>query len=99
MGNWVLCDDGEIIEGDLIRQSHNKIFVHFNTNHRHYDEHKKCDWIQVPNDRICPPPKNPPKRARNDINSIHRYLHLIHIICTNITIHCPHCYRIDLIMD
>ena len=58
-----LCDDGEIIRGDLLRQSRNKIFVHFDGDSDRYG--KKCDWINVPNQRICPPPKERPKKKNN----------------------------------
>ena len=53
-----LCNDGEVAKGDIIDQNrHNgKIFVHFNTDAVHFG--RKYEWLQIPNDRICPPPKN-----------------------------------------
>eukprot|EP01084_Bolivina_argentea_P276106 471029_1 len=50
-----LCDSGVIIQGDLLRHKVGKVFIHFNTDAGHYG--KKYDWIVVPNNRICPPPK------------------------------------------
>eukprot|EP01083_Nonionella_stella_P289246 984356_1 len=54
-----LCDDGEVIQGDCLRRQKGKIFVHFNTDAPHFG--KKYDWISIPNERICPPPKTRPK--------------------------------------
>merc|ERR1712228_443433 len=58
-----LCDDGEVILGDFVKMNSDKtkIFVHFNNDGAHFG--KKYDWIKIPNDRICPPPKDRPKRS------------------------------------
>eukprot|EP01083_Nonionella_stella_P179464 637278_1 len=53
-----LCDNGEVAQGDLLRQQHDRIFVHFNTSAHLFG--KKYDWIHIPNDRFCPPPKPRP---------------------------------------
>eukprot|EP01084_Bolivina_argentea_P082114 148699_1 len=49
-----LCDNGEIIRGDVIKQKQREVFVHFSKDGGHYGE--KYDWIAVPNKRICSPP-------------------------------------------
>eukprot|EP01084_Bolivina_argentea_P082678 149687_1 len=54
-----LCDNDQIIRGNVIRQKQGNIFVHFDQAASHYG--KKYDWIVVPNKRICyPPNKQPP---------------------------------------
>eukprot|EP01084_Bolivina_argentea_P004481 8531_1 len=53
-----LCDNGQIIRGDILTQKQGKIFVHFDQAAGHYG--KKYDWIVVPNKRICYPPNKQP---------------------------------------
>eukprot|EP01084_Bolivina_argentea_P006161 11660_1 len=55
-----LCDNGEIIQCNCFIQKPGEIFVYFNSEAGHYG--KKYVWISVPNERICPPPKNTLKR-------------------------------------
>jgi len=57
-----LCDDGEVIQGDCLRQNkeNGKIFVHFNIDAAHFGE--KYAWLDTPNERICPPPTNRPRQ-------------------------------------
>eukprot|EP01084_Bolivina_argentea_P280901 480488_1 len=54
-----LCDNGQIIRGDILTQKQGEIFVHFDQASCHYG--KKYDWVVVPNKQICyPPNKKPP---------------------------------------
>eukprot|EP01084_Bolivina_argentea_P119761 212318_1 len=55
-----LCDDGEIVKGDVCRQNRNKIFVVFQKNNSSYHSSAKFLWITVPNDRIRNPLDAPP---------------------------------------
>ena len=57
-----LCDDGAVIVGDVVKMNGNgtQIFVHFNNDGGHYG--KKYGYIDIPNERISPPPKNRPKQ-------------------------------------
>eukprot|EP00483_Globobulimina_turgida_P012746 UN12770 len=52
-----LCDDGEVIQGDLLLQKPGKIFVYFSTDIDPEHCGNKYDWISIPNARLCPPPK------------------------------------------
>eukprot|EP00483_Globobulimina_turgida_P012534 UN12557 len=64
-----LCDDGEVIQGDILRRMTDQIFVHFTTYSE--DSGKNYGWISIPNARICPPPKNKPKnKPRNKPKNI-----------------------------
>ena len=56
-----LCDNGEIIKTDVLTQNKKncRIFVHFNTDSKHFG--RKYEWLETPNERICPPPKNKPQ--------------------------------------
>ena len=54
-----LCDNEEVAQAQCLRQSNGKIFVHFNDHAPHFG--KKCAWLEVPNDRICAPPKKRPR--------------------------------------
>eukprot|EP01083_Nonionella_stella_P124961 377708_1 len=54
-----LCDDGQVIQGDCLWRQKGKTFIPFNTDAPHFG--KKYDWISIPNERICPPPKTRPK--------------------------------------
>ena len=64
-----LCDNGFIIKGDCLRQNreNGKIFVHFNTDAGHFG--KNYEWLNTPNDRICPPPKQRPPPLNTQQNS------------------------------
>ena len=50
-----LCDNGEIVQGDCLRQhpENGRIFVHFNTDAPHFG--KKWAWLDTPNERLCLP--------------------------------------------
>ena len=57
-----LCDNGVTVEGDVLRQRHSDlaIFVNFHTDTDASHYGRKHDWISVPNQRLCPPPKERP---------------------------------------
>ena len=65
-----LCDDGEVVKADILRQRHGRIFIHL------YDgsvvgSDKKYEWISVPNDRICAPPKHRPIKNSSFVRDFH----------------------------
>merc|ERR1712154_237081 len=71
-----LCDDRRVIHGDILRVKPGKIFVHFTLDADHHYS-KKYDWIKVPNERMCAPPKSTskPETLSDNIFSYnnHRY--------------------------
>jgi len=50
-----VTDDGVVIRGDIMCVAEKKIFVHFDMDAGHLSG-SKYQWIQIPNDHICPPP-------------------------------------------
>ena len=54
-----LCDNQEVAQAECLREGIGKIFVHFEGDAGHFG--KQYAWLEVPNHRICAPPK---KRAR-----------------------------------
>eukprot|EP01084_Bolivina_argentea_P192773 330871_1 len=52
-----LCDDGEIIRGNVLAKDNKRIFVKFNCRNAYRSYGQLEDWIHIPNERICPPPK------------------------------------------
>ena len=59
-----LCDNGEIAQCDCLRQKDfnygdktvRKIFLHFSTDAPHFGAN--YTWLEIPNERLCPPPKH-----------------------------------------
>ena len=61
------ADSGVVIQGSVLRSAvqmngQKKIMVHFENDGCH-QEVKKYGWFEVPNDRICPVPKERPKQV------------------------------------
>eukprot|EP01084_Bolivina_argentea_P042904 79084_1 len=56
-----LSDNGQVIQGDILRQRPGKIFIHFNVNPDLVSINRKYAWISVPNDRIIAPPNHRPQ--------------------------------------
>eukprot|EP01083_Nonionella_stella_P236742 831163_1 len=52
-----LCDDGEVIRGNVLAKDNKRIFVKFNCRNAYRSYGQLEDWINIPNERICPPPK------------------------------------------